>query len=1241
MRGIPVSSLVLLMLSFLCVHNVEAQSTNGTVPIAAILNDPVPLGLESYAIPDSSMTASTEYSANHGARSARSSNANQWIQMDLLDRYKIISVATQGRQDSDQWVQSYKLACSTDGTTFHTVQGISTNPGADRIFTGNSDRNTIVTNTLPVPQFCRYIRLMPVSWYGQISLRMQIFREDINECSPDPCENGGRCSDGVDSFTCACAPGYTGPTCGTDNNECSPDPCENGGRCSDGVDSFTCACAPGYTGPTCGTDINECSPDPCENGGRCSDGANTFTCACAPGYTGPTCGTDNNECSPDPCENGGRCSDGVDSFTCACAPGYTGPTCGTDINECSPDPCENGGRCSDGVDSFTCACAPGYTGSTCGTDINECSLNPCENGGTCSDGVNIFTCACAPGYTGPTCVTDINECSPDPCENGGRCSDGVDSFTCACAPGYTGPTCGTDIDECSPNPCENGGTCSDGVNTFTCACAPGYTGPTCGTDIDECSPNPCENGGTCSDGVNTFTCACAPGYTGPTCVTDINECSPDPCENGGTCSDGMNTFTCACAPGYTGPTCLTDINDCSPDPCENGGTCSDGANTFTCACAPGYTGTTCGTDINDCSPDPCENGGTCSDGVNTFTCACAPGYTGTTCGTDINECSPDPCENGGTCSDGMNTFTCACAPGYTGPTCLTDINDCSPDPCENGGTCSDGVNTFTCACAPGYTGTTCRTAILNDPRPLGLESYVIPDSSMTASSEESADHGAKRGRLNVRKVKTLRGAWSARSNNANQWIQVDLLDLYRINSVATQGRQAYNQWVTSYKLACSTDGTTFHTVQGISINPGADRIFTGNSDRNTIVTNTLPVPQMCRYVRLMPVRWFGHISLRMEIYGEGPITDINDCSPDPCENGGTCIDGVDTFTCACAPGYIGPTCGTAARVTCDSSSMTVFISKTLNILPADLHFIDESCVGYNPNGENIALYSRYDKCKFTTEENSDFIIYSNVISTTVTDNTPNGSVITRVMGETLINVRCQIRRRQVLSRFYNPISSSLKIDEVGYGNFTVDFERYTDENFRERHPNEAAPVRIQDRLFYAVSLTSVSNLTLFIDHCWSTPSSDPLDTKQYDLIKDGCASDDTVQTISTFGPSFKPFTFDAFTFIGDYSQVYVHCEVVACNEGDTNSICAQGCLAPALPLPARLRRSVVGKPVGTNSQPRIVSQIVGPFVKGSEKQGVTAKTGWASPYIFLASLAAGACLFIGMIAMYAVMKARM
>eukprot|EP00057_Strongylocentrotus_purpuratus_P023816 XP_011678290.1 PREDICTED: retinoschisin-like [Strongylocentrotus purpuratus] len=101
---------------------------------------------------------------------------------------------------------------------------------------------------------------------------------------------------------------------------------------------------------------------------------------------------------------------------------------------------------------------------------------------------------------------------------------------------------------------------------------------------------------------------------------------------------------------------------------------------------------------------------------------------------------------------------------------------------------------------------------------------------------------------------------------------VDLLDLHRVTSVATQGRQESDQWVTSYKLACSTDGKTFYTVQDISTNPANDRIFIGNDDRNTIVTNTLLVPQICRYVRLMPLTAYGHVCLRMEIYGEGLIT---------------------------------------------------------------------------------------------------------------------------------------------------------------------------------------------------------------------------------------------------------------------------------------------------------------------------------------------------------------------------------
>ena len=45
------------------------------------------------------------------------------------------------------------------------------------------------------------------------------------------------------------------------------------------------------------------------------------------------------------------------------------------------------------------------------------------------------------------------------------------------------------------------------------------------------------------------------------------------------------------------------------------------------------------------------------------------------------------------------------------------------------------------------------------------------------------------------------------------------------------------------------------------------------------------------------------------------FVDINDCAPNPCENGGSCVDQVDAFICNCAPGYGGDTCS-ASKISC-------------------------------------------------------------------------------------------------------------------------------------------------------------------------------------------------------------------------------------------------------------------------------------------------------------------------------------
>ena len=75
----------------------------------------------------------------------------------------------------------------------------------------------------------------------------------VDNCDPNPCQNDGNCTDGVNSFTCDCVDGFSGDNCEVDIDDCVSFPCLNGGTCIDGVNSFTCICAPDHTGVTCST----------------------------------------------------------------------------------------------------------------------------------------------------------------------------------------------------------------------------------------------------------------------------------------------------------------------------------------------------------------------------------------------------------------------------------------------------------------------------------------------------------------------------------------------------------------------------------------------------------------------------------------------------------------------------------------------------------------------------------------------------------------------------------------------------------------------------------------------------------------------------------------------------------------------------------------------------------------------------------------------------------------------------
>ena len=48
--------------------------------------------------------------------------------------------------------------------------------------------------------------------------------------------------------------------CNFNNDDCAPNPCQNGGTCTDGANSYTCTCAAGFTGANCEVN-NGCAHD--------------------------------------------------------------------------------------------------------------------------------------------------------------------------------------------------------------------------------------------------------------------------------------------------------------------------------------------------------------------------------------------------------------------------------------------------------------------------------------------------------------------------------------------------------------------------------------------------------------------------------------------------------------------------------------------------------------------------------------------------------------------------------------------------------------------------------------------------------------------------------------------------------------------------------------------------------------------------------------------------------------------
>lgn len=149
---------------------------------------------------------------------------------------------------------------------------------------------------------------------------------EMNECESSPCTssivNNGFCHDFVDGYACDCKPGYTitydlsvnfvpgtkfpvsiDDNCAIEIDECSSDPCLNGGTCEDLVNIFVCDCETGWSGENCQYRNNACDVFPCPVYSTCLDDAtdpSKYECVCPNRYEGKKCDREIDLCVSNP-----------------------------------------------------------------------------------------------------------------------------------------------------------------------------------------------------------------------------------------------------------------------------------------------------------------------------------------------------------------------------------------------------------------------------------------------------------------------------------------------------------------------------------------------------------------------------------------------------------------------------------------------------------------------------------------------------------------------------------------------------------------------------------------------------------------------------------------------------------------------------------------------------------------------------------------------------------------------------
>ncbi|KAM9701776.1 scavenger receptor cysteine-rich domain-containing protein DMBT1 isoform 6-T6 [Dama dama] len=199
----------------------------------------------------------------------------------------------------------------------------------------------------------------------------------------------------------------------------------------------------------------------------------------------------------------------------------------------------------------------------------------------------------------------------------------------------------------------------------------------------------------------------------------------------------------------------------------------------------------------------------------------------------------------------------------------------------------------------------------------------------------------------------------------------------------------------------------------------------------------------------------------------------------------------------------------------------------------------------------------YSGCGTSQQVDNDTIIYSNFLKATA-----SSGIINRKR-DLQIHFSCKMLRNIWVNTIY-VTNDTIEVENIQYSNFDVNITFYTSSSFL--YPVTSSPYYVdlnQNLYLQAEILRSNAPLALFVDTCVASPNPNDFTSLTYDLIRSGCAKDETYRSYYQPSSNIVRFKFSSFHFLNRFPSVYLKCKMIVCRAYDPFSRCNRGCIVRA------------------------------------------------------------------------------